>query len=75
MSRYRTGRLAAGWLSGTGWALAALFALVVVYRLVRLDPATWATTMPLLIGIAFGLMCVVAGHGARALFEMAGRPE
>lgn len=75
MSKYRTGRLAAAWLTGTGWVLAAIFALVVVYRLVRFDPATWATTMPLLIGIAFGLLCVVAGHAARALFDMADRPD
>ena len=81
MTRYKTGRRIALAVSAMGWLVVAFSALLVLLVVARLFmPGFGLALLPTLVGLAAtGLVVVLVGHLAAALFDvadsLAGQPQ
>ena len=73
MSKYKIPRAFASIVSGLGWILAAVALFFAVFRFIRADAASYATSLPFLIPALLGLALVLLGWVARAVFDIADR--
>ena len=71
MDRYKTARILAKTVSVFGWLIAGIGTFFFLFRLIRMDPATWATSVPLLVLVCGGLSLILLSWIARAVFDIA----
>src|SRR3546814_18075539 len=73
MSKYKFPRAFAFIVSGLGWLLAAVALFFAVFRFIRTDAVSYATSLPFLVLAFLGLALVLFGWIARAVFDIADR--